>query len=119
MKEQDFPETTVHVSHSREYVVPDDRNIYLYCILIIVINTLKPVTLSTVQVMLEQWNIAHSIIKFLLFQNAQLLSQLHPIMFTIFSPTHTQDQVLISSFRICLLKTKVVCSLEHFDKKYE
>jgi len=59
-----------------------------------VIITLKPFTLSVVHGVLEQSNIADSINNFLLFQNAQLLSQLltkflHSIMFKISSPAHT------------------------------
>jgi hypothetical protein len=76
MKEPGLPETTGHISHSREYVIPDDRSIYLYCILIIVIITLKPITLYMVHIILGQSNIAESIINFLLFRNAHLLSQL-------------------------------------------
>jgi hypothetical protein len=51
-------------------------DIFKYCIFVIVIIILKPITLYMMQVMLEESNIVESIINFLLFQNAQLLSQL-------------------------------------------
>jgi hypothetical protein len=75
-----------------------------------------------VQVTLEQSDIAESNNSFLLSEGTAIITTLtkfpHSIMFTISSPARTR-----SSFDIIipyvLTYTRVVSSLEHFDKKYE
>jgi len=72
------------------------------------------------QGMLEQSNIAESIINFLIFQNAELWKKTSSFdhVYNLLTSTHTR-----SSFKniipYLLTYSKVVSSLEHFDKEYE
>jgi len=128
MKEPGFSVTTGYTTHSREYVIPDDRNIYRYCIFIIVIMTLKPITMSVIQGMLEQSYIAENINNFLskrtafitAFDKISSFDHVYNLLTSTQTHTHTHTHTT-SSFNIIILYvltyTKVVSFLEHFDRK--